>query len=239
MKLILFLIAKFSHQWSQIHIHHANTKVKPSVSSMWRSIMWHYWYYLSPVHKPFCSLSQYILQILFATRVLYICMKLLKHHGIFEPYCIFSVQLKSVAYQSIDSFYYAFFMLVVTQFVWILERVFTPQFRSQQFLASISFLLWLSLFKISRDICILCCNIKAVGGTRACISNTSWFTGLELKLICLASNWQNIFIWLKFLQRSFIKPSYVVPLFAVTWFVLFYWVPCFPGELGYPISTSV
>ena len=55
------------------------------------------------------------------------CMKLLKHTMVFSNlYCIFLVQLKSVTYQSIDSFYYAFFILVVTQFVWILERMFTP-----------------------------------------------------------------------------------------------------------------
>jgi hypothetical protein len=45
------------------------------------------------------------------------------------------------------------------------------------------FLVRLYLFKIRRDVCILC-NTKAVGSARACIciSSISLFTGLELKL---------------------------------------------------------
>lgn len=86
----------------------------------------------------------------------------------------------------------------------ILEKKYLPQFWSPCFVVLPLFLVRLYLFKISRDICIVC-NSKAVGSARACIciSNISLFTGLELKLksFRLAANIASLFCWSFFLKK--------------------------------------
>ena len=154
--------------------------------------------------------------------------------------CIFLVQLKSATYQSIGSSL-GFFILLGALF-YSRKKNYLPQFWSPCFVVLPLLLVRLYLFKIRRGICIVC-NTKTVGCARACIciSNISLFTGLELKLksFRLAANITSLFCWSFFCRRSYVKPFYAVPFFVATWYLLFYRVPCFPGESCYPVSPSI
>lgn len=170
------------------------------------------------------------------------CMKLVKRHEIFQLLLHF---FSAVEVCNISR--HMFFIRILhtsrsNSTFFILEKKYLPQFWSPCFVVLPLFLVRLYLFKISRDICIVC-NSKAVGSARACIciSNISLFTGLELKLksFRLAANITSLFCWSFFCRRSYVKPFYAVPFFVATWYLLFYRIPCFPGESCYPVSPSI
>lgn len=145
--------------------------------------------------------TQYFNKIHIATKLLHMC-EFGETPWYFPAYtAFFLVELKSATYQNIDSWLGFFIFIGVTEPL-DFRKLYLPQFWCPCFTVFPLFLVRMSPSKIRCDICILC-NIKAVGSAKACIciSNTSSFTSLELKLSSLAFCWHRILIWLKFLQN--------------------------------------